>query len=288
MASEVRAVGEEAFEDVYPLFGGFPTKSMSKEDWRRMLFAYRWSDNPKRGFALYVDGKAVGFMGTLFSTRPLAGRMEPVCSLSSWIVLPEHRDASIKLVTPILRLKDFTVLNPTPSPVAYDIFKKLGFVPLESERLVLPPLPGPGEAARAVTGSFTRARADLERELSGEERKLYDDLSSCAVAQHVLLRRGLRKCYVVATPVHRRGVPFAEIQYIGDRDFFWDNRILAHAALFPSTFAAGLWVDKRFTTARRPPPAFRWPSLRLYRPTRKEIVPEMIDGLYSELMGLRW
>jgi hypothetical protein len=288
MASEVRAVGEEAFEDVYPLFGGFPTKSMSKEDWRQMLFAYRWSDDPKRGFALYVDSKAVGFMGTIFSTRHLAGRMERVCSLSSWIVLPEHRDASIKLVTPILKLKDFTVLNPTPSPVAYEIFKKLGFVPLESERLVLPPLPGPGEAVRAMTGSFTRARADIERALSGEERKLYDDLRSCAVAQHVLLRRGSRKCYVVATPVHRRGIPFAEIQYIGDRDFFWDNRILAHAALFPSTLAAGLWVDQRFTTARRPPPAFRWPSRRLYRPTRKEILPEMIDGLYSELMGLRW
>jgi len=288
MASEVRAVGVEAFEDVYPLLRGFPTQQMSKEDWRQMLFAYPWSDNPKRGFALYVDGKTVGFMGTIFSARLLAGKMEKVCSLSSWIVLPEHRDASIKLVTPILKLKDFTVLNPTPSPVAYDIFKKLGFVPLESERLVLPPFSGPAEAARALTGSFSLARADLSRELAGEERKIYDDLSSCRVAQHVLIRRGSRKCYVVATPVHRRGIPFAEIQYIGDREFFWDNRILCHAALLPSTRAAALWVDKRFTTTRRAWPAFRRPSRRLYRPTRKEIVPEMIDGLYSELMGLRW
>jgi hypothetical protein len=288
MASEVRAVGVEAFEEVYPLLCGFPTKTMSKEDWRQMLFAYPWTENPKRGFGLYVDGKAVGFLGTIFSARELAGRMERVCSLSSWIVLPEHRDASIKLVTPILRLKDHTILNPTPSPVAYEIFKKLGFIPLESERLILPPVPGVGEAARALTGSFSRARKDLLSGLSGQEKKLYDDLSSCAVAQHVLLRRGSRSCYVVATPVHRRGVPFAEVQYIGDREFFWDHRILAHAALFPSTRAAGLWVDKRFAPARGTPPAFRWSSRRLYRPTRKEIVPEMIDGLYSELMGLRW
>jgi hypothetical protein len=288
MASEVRAVGEEAFEEIYPLLRGFPTKTMSREDWRQMLFAYRWSENPKRGFALYVDGKAVGFMGTIWSARHLAGRVEPVCSLSSWIVLPEHRDASIKLVTPILKLKGFTVLNPTPSPVAYDIFRKLGFVPLESERLILPLLPGPHETARALRGSVSVSRADLERELDGDDRKIYDDLSSCAVAKHVLLRRGSRRCYVVATPVHWHGIPFAEVQYISDRELFWQSRILVHGALFPSTRAVGLWVDKRFATARHLPLAARRRSPRLYRPTRKEITPEMIDGLYSELMGLRW
>ena len=288
MASEVRAVGEEAFEEVYPLLRGFPTKRMSKEDWRQMLFAYRWSDNPKRGFALYVDGKAVGFMGTIWSTRELAGRLEQVCSLSSWIVLPEHRDASIKLLTPVLKMKGFTVLNPTPSPVAYDIFKKLGFIPLESERFILPPIAGPAETARAAFGSFSLSRCDLERDLEGKDRKAYADLSSCAVAKHLLLRRGSRQCYVVATPVHRRGIPFAEVQYMSDPALFWDMRILAHAALVRSTRAAGLFVDSRFAGSRSTPLAVRWPAPRLYRPTRKEIAPHMIDGLYSELMGLRW
>jgi len=288
MASEVRAVGVEAFEEVYPLLRGFPTKQMSRDDWWRMLFGYRWSDNPKRGFALYVDGKAVGFLGTIFSTRRLAGKDEPVCSLSSWIVLPEHRDASIKLVTPILRLKDCTVVNPTPSPVAYEIFHKLRFLPLEAERLVLPPLAGPRGTLRALKGAFTLDRADLERDLAGDERKLYDDLSDCAVAKHVLLRRGSRNCYIVATPLHRRGLPFAEVQYIGDRELFWDNTLLAHVALLKSTRALGLWVDARHAPDRRAPIAFRLPSKRLYRPTRKEITPKQIDGLYSELMGLRW
>jgi len=50
----------------------------------------------------------------------------------------------------------------------------------------------------------------------------------------------------------------------------------------------GLWVDRRFAEGRRTPLALRWPALGLYRPTRKEITPEMIDGLYSEMMGLRW
>jgi hypothetical protein len=288
MPIEVRPVGVEAFEDIHPLLLLFPTKEMSKEDWRWTLFTYPWSDSPHRGYAIYADGKAVGFLGTIFSARPLAGRMERVCSLSSWIVLKEYRHASVSLVTPILKLRDCTILNPTPSPVAYEIFSKLGFKPLESERLIVPPLPGIAEAARALSGSIVQSREILESELAGEERTIYRDLSSSPVARHVLLRRGERKCYVVATPVQRKGIPFAEIQYIGDLDFFWEHRILAHAALLRSTRAVGLWVDSRFAGERRTPLALRWPAPRLYRPTRKEITPEMIDGLYSEMMGLRW
>jgi hypothetical protein len=288
MAIEVRPVGVEAFEEIQPLLVGFPTKQMSKEDWRWMLFTYPWSDSPHRGYAIYAEGKAVGFLGTIFSTRPLAGRMERVCSLSSWIVLKEYRHASLSLVMPILKLRDCTILNPTPSPVAYEIFAKLGFQPLERERLILPPLPGIAEAARALSGSIVKSREVLESELAGEESAIYRDLSSSPVAQHVLLRRGERKCYLVATPIHRRGIPFAEIQYIGDWDFFWEHRILAHAALLRSTRAIGLFVDGRFARGRRTPLALRWPAPRLYRPTRKEITPEMIDGLYSEMMGLRW
>lgn len=288
MAIEVRPVGIESFEDIHPLLTLFPTRKMSKEDWRWMLFAYPWSDSPHRGYAMYADGKAVGFIGTIFSTRPLSGRMERICSLSSWIVLEPYRHASLLTLKPILALRDHTILNPTPSPVAYDIFFKLGFKPLESTRLILPPFPGITEAARALSASYESSHEALERELVGEERAMYRDLCSSPVARHVLLRRGERKCYVVATPVHRRGIPFAEVQYIGDREFFWEHRILAHAALFRATHAMGLWVDSRFAAGRRPPLAIRWPARRLYRPTRDDITPEMIDGLYSEMMALRW
>ena len=46
--------------------------------------------------------------------------------------------------------------------------------------------------------------------------------------------------------------------------------------------------DKRFAGGRRTPLSATWPCRRLYRPTRKEIDPHMIDGLYSELMNLKW
>jgi len=67
-----------------------------------MLFTYPWSDSPHRGYAMYANGKAVGFSHDL-QRPPLAGQMERVCSLSSWIVLKEYRHASLSLVTPILK-----------------------------------------------------------------------------------------------------------------------------------------------------------------------------------------
>ena len=89
--TEVRAVGAESFEEIYPLLQQFPTQAMTREDWRQMLFATAWSDNPQRGYALYTEGKAVGFIATIFSQRNIAGRMERICGLSSWIMLPEYR-----------------------------------------------------------------------------------------------------------------------------------------------------------------------------------------------------
>ena len=89
---EVRAVGAEAFEDVYPLLRQFPTTQMSKDDWYRMLFAMPWSDSPQRGYALYAEGKSVGFIATIFRTfhardqclilcsRWIASRMSSNCS----------------------------------------------------------------------------------------------------------------------------------------------------------------------------------------------------------------
>lgn len=287
MATEVRAVGADAFDEILPLLREFPTKHMTRDDWWHMLFAYPWSVVPQRGFAMYVDGRAVGFLATIFSDRELAGKMERVCSLSSWIVLPEHRDASLKLVTPILRMRGCTILNPTPSPVAYGIFQKLGFLPLESERLIFFPMSGAAVAARSLGARFSTSPAVIERDLRGRDRAIYADLSKCPAAKHVLLRHGGEQCYVVATAAHKRFIPFAEIQYASSMDFFWKHRLLAHAALFPSTRATGLWVDKRFARGRARL-ALHWPAPRLYRPTRKEITPEMIDGLYSELMGLHW
>ena len=247
VVTEVRAVGDEAFDEIYPLLREFPTQEMTREDWRRMLFSAPWSDNPQRGFALYADGKAVGFIGTIFSKRRIAGRVEPVCSLSSWIMLPDYRSEVLKLLMPILKLRNHSILNPTPSPAAYGIFSQLGFVTLESERLILPPLPGFRDRAGMLSGSFTTSKADLERELTGEAGHALRHHSWCAAARHVLLRRGDRRCYVVATPIQRKGCPLPRSSTRATGISSGTSGCWSTRPCFPTTRAVALFVDRRFT-----------------------------------------
>jgi len=263
---------------------------MSKADWRWLLFEYPWAASPPRGWALYADGKAVGFIGAVFSARPLLGRVEKFCNSSSWIVLDEYRYASALLLKPILALKDHTVLSLSLSPAAYKVSFALGLRPLESEQLVLPPIPRPGEAIRALRGSFTLAPEEIRAELTGAERTMHEDMCSSPVARHVLLRRGDRQCYLVATPCRKWGFPYADVHYVGSREFFWEHRIMAQAALVLAMGIAGLTVaiDRRFLLGRPPPLARRMKVMRLYRPAHDDITPMMIDGRYSESMGLRY
>jgi hypothetical protein len=289
MAIEVRTVGPEAFEEILPLLGRFPSPLMSRSDWRWMLFGYPWPHDASTGFALYANGRAVGFLGAVFSTRPVLGRVERFCCASSWIVLEEHRNASLLLLKPFLALREHTLVNLTPSPVAYEVFSRLGFRPLESEQLLLPPVPGPSELAGSLAGSYDSSPVALERGLAGEELSAYRDMSSSPVAHHLLLQRGGRTCYLVATRTRKRRLPLAEVQHVGDPEFFWENRLLAHRALCSAMGVSGLAIaiDGRFGTRRPPALAVRWPMRRLYRPAHEAISPERIDGLYSELMGLR-
>ena len=289
MATQVRCVGPEAFEDIYPLLLRLGNRAMSKADWRWLLFEYPWAAGPPRGWALYAGAKAVGFIGAVFSARPLLGRVEKFCNPSSWIVLEEYRYASALLLKAILALKDHTILSFTLSPAAYKVSFAMGMRPLESEQLVFAPIPRPAEAVRALCGSFTLSPDEIRAELKGGERTIYEDMSSSPVARHVLLRRDGRQCYLIAKPSRKWGVPYADVQYLGDRAFFWEHRILAQAALVRALGPAGLMVavDRRFLVKRPPPLALRMNMMRLYRPAREDITPAMIDGLYSEHMGLR-
>jgi len=290
VATQVRCVGPEAFEEIYPLLVRLRNGAMSKADWRWLLFEYPWAASSPRGWALYADGRAVGFIGAVFSARPLLGRIEKFCNPSSWVVLEDYRYASALLLKPILALKDHTILSLTLSPAAYKVSFTSGLRPLESEQLVLPPIPRPAEAIRALRGSFTLAPEEIRAELTGAERTMHEDMGSSPVARHVLLRRDARQCYLVATPSRKWGVPYADVQYLGDREFFWEHRILAQAALVRALGLAGLTVaiDRRFLVGRPPPLALRMNMKRLYRPARDDITPTMIDGLYSERMGLRY
>ena len=280
---EVRAVGAESFDDIAPLFDLFENRKMSREDWRAMLFTYPWWEGAERGFALYANGVAVGFLGTIFSRRNIDGRDETFCNASCWVVREAYRSASILLLKPVLAMRDRTIVNWTPTERSYEIFAKLGFRPLESESLLLPPLATPWSFRGSVEIEPDRVAAAL----SEPERSIQRDLASRPNVRHIVLRDGDRTCYVVATRRLVKGFPIADVHYVGDNDFFWKHRGLAITAFLRAFGAIGMAIDKRFAGERNRRIAIRRPAMRLYRPTDPETPPEAIDGLFSETMTLR-
>ncbi|MBD5654346.1 MAG: hypothetical protein IAI50_04095 [Candidatus Eremiobacteraeota bacterium] len=196
----------------------------------------------------------------------------------------EYRSASILLLKPLLAMRDTTVVNLTPTVRSYEIFKKLGFKALETEQLLMAPI---ANSFTLPGGTYTTDPSEFERHLSEPERAIHRGLATSPSVVHLMLRRGGKHCYLVATVKRIKRIPMAELHYIGDPDFFWENRALAHVAVLRAMGAVGLFVDARFAQGRRVGFTRRLPAKRLYRPARPDIPPGAIDGLFSELMVLK-
>jgi hypothetical protein len=285
---DLRKVGPDAFDEIYPLLRAFRNRRMSKEDWRRMLFSYPWAEGSCRGFAMYAYGRPVGFLGAILSQRPMLGKVESFCNFSSWIVEEGYRGPSALMLRSVVKeLDDHTLVGHTPATITIKLFSLFGFRQFEREQLLLFPWEGGGmRPLRALGGSVTRAPDEIEHSLSGVERTIQRDLSGSR-AKGVLLRRGRRQCYVVVRRAEFKRLPVSEILYMGDGDFFWENRMLVHAALLITTGTAIAAVDSRMARGRRLRFVHRFSRPRIYRPARPEITPMEIDGLYSELTMLR-
>ncbi len=291
---ELRTVGADAFEEILPLLLLFRNRRMSREDWRRMLFDYPWADDSPRGFAIFDGGRAVGFLGTIYATRLLAGRREKVCNFSSWIVEEPYRGASAMLMRKMVKeLGGLTLMGHTPHPTTIGVFTLLGFRPFEQESLLLFPVPGLRSATSLLQGTIALGPAMPLDALDEEERRIVQDTAPYPHACSALLQRGGRRCLLVARLERPqeirfpRGVRTADLLYVGDRDFFWENRELAHLAFLRGLGTAAVSIDLRLAEGRRIPGAIRIPRPRLYRPSRPEISPMELDGLYSELLMLQ-
>ena len=291
--TEVRPARPDQFEEIYPLLLEFSSPTMERDDWQRMLFDLPWSvEEPHRGYILYEGAKAVGFLGTIFSRREIGGRAHRFCNLSSWIVRDSHRGAALQLVLPVLALKSHTIVNLTASPGAHEIFSSLGFRTLETAQVLLPPFARPLEfALRFGSSVATRAEA-IRPHLDDDGRRILDDMAGTRATQ-ILVRRGRRQCHVVATlSPWKGGRKLAHIQYASDWEFLWARPGDVSLALLRTCGTLGLRLDARHVRRLGPRPALAIERAlaqpTLYRPAGPEITPELVDGLYTELVGQRW
>jgi hypothetical protein len=108
---------------------GFPGRS--RMSWEKGLGHMRRREvpegAPRFGYCLDADGKLVGVILLIASTRRVNGDPAVFCNVASWYVLPQFRAYAQLVVSIALRNKTTTYTNVSPSPHTWPIVENQGY-----------------------------------------------------------------------------------------------------------------------------------------------------------------
>ncbi len=277
-----RAVPED-FDRVYPQLQGF---GGTRQGWRKLFIPYWKSPEDFCGYMLLRDGEVKGYLGLLFSSRVLDGRVEKFCNLTSWIVSDDARSKSLPMLLEVLKLKDYTITNFTASPTAAVIMRRLGFLELDVHQQVLFPVPGLGLRARGCACEFDPER--IRSLLNENDRRIFDDHQQMG-CDHLLLRSKAGYAYLVLKRTRRKDLPFLKVHHVSDPGVFVEcaERLMPEICLRRRVW--GVMVDERYLRGHRFRLAYRYlhDHKGFYKPASSTLDKSQIDSIYSEMVILQ-
>ena len=249
----------------------------------RWLFEYPWCKNrPNSGYILEHAGHLVGYLGAFYAERTINGRTEKFCNPTNWCVLKEYRHASLSLLVRLLSLPDLNVNELTPIPEVEKLFRQLKFQVLDTYKLFSLPFVQALGLFRLPRPELIADQSELARVLPPLERRIFEDHQGTPCG-YLLVRDGVRCCFVVWSRRVRRGIPFSEILYVGDREVLRRH--------FEAVKLKIMWMDRTLLVAiderligRRLFGMLPYRRISLFR--SKRLQREQIDNLYSELVFL--
>ena len=219
---QIRPAGPDHVEALCHLLSqAFPEDGRPRNSaavWRN-LFNYQWfGEKPDLGFMLVDGPEIVGFLGTVYSRRLIAGETKLICNLSSWYVRPKYRGWGTALLAAAIRNDNMIYTALTPNLMSRNVFRRLGFVPLTTSKIILPPL------AHLETLSKSRATISFEpdavrRSLDVHHQQIFDDHALYDCLQ-LILQKGSEQAYMVVKrrAMRRRAIklPYSEILYCSE------------------------------------------------------------------------
>lgn len=268
---------------VLPLLRLFPDGARVAAQWERFSIHHWPFDEGCFGYALEERGELVGFLGLIFSAREVEGSRVRICNPSCWIVKPEFRSESLALLSPLAGLRDYTIVNLTPSAEVLPIFRLMKFRDLEGSLRIFLPRP-----ELAFLSARRRVVFDPDRigSLVGpEDRRILEDHRNLG-CHHLALTGPDGYCYLVVTRRKKRRFTVAHIHYLSNLELFLPHISGAVPGICARLRVAGVQVDERLLRGREPAWSVRGrlPQPRVYR--SKDLSPEQIDGLYTEMVFL--
>ena len=124
---EIQGSDVEAVADL--LTRGFVHRS--REYWmlglRRQGLRSLPQEAPRYGYLMEHDGKPVGCLLLIHSSKTIDGEPTICCNVSSWYVDPEFRNYAALFASMTQKRKDITYFNVTPAPPTWPILEAQGF-----------------------------------------------------------------------------------------------------------------------------------------------------------------
>ena len=269
-------------DKLIPLLFELDSKKQTQEEWQS-LFKFQWDDQNYCGYVMYDGGKAVGFLGLLFSRRVVNDKPNKFCNITSWIVRKQYRRQSLHLLLPVLELDNHTITVLTCNAETCFITKKLGFIDLEIGQRVILPLPFLPKSTPSINIIFDHS--EIEKLLKGETLKIYHDHRNLNCF-HILICGPKDICYLVGARTNKKNIPLVHIHYISDHRVFLSYVSAVSGRLCWQAKVAGLLVDERLLQGKTIFPSihFSLPNPRVYK--SDTLKSKDMDLLYSEYQVL--
>jgi hypothetical protein len=275
---DVRKMLEADAEDVSSFLAEHMHRNLSSEYFRK-LFVRPWvGQNGEYGFVLIAQNKIVGCLGTIYSSRTIAGRREDFLNLTAWCVMPKYRRFSLSLLDKLPDEEKHTITDVSPTRGVEQILRCMHYQVLDTVKLFLGPL-----THFHTLFSFPKPRVISDTDvmagfLSSADRKILKDHIGIG-CQHLLLSTPSGYCYIVSKRVDRHAVRFTEVLYVSDPKMLLRHLELAKLHILYRDRSPFLAADERLI-GRRLRLALAYRRTSMFR--SKSLTRDQIDNLYTE------
>lgn len=236
------------FEKIYPLLLAFDSP-YSHDDWRR-LFNYQWDGVLDHvGYHLENKGEVIGFMGLIFSERNKNNCKYAFCNITSLIVLPEYRAATLLLLRKLTGYKNTIFTGLGPIDESYRLMMLLGFTNLETHYKIMPTLNGLFCYNRKMSVDESK---DIADKLDIENKRIFLDHQNLKCKSILIEKNGQSTLLIYNTAVQKHyGISITKIHlhYISELIFF-NKEMRSILAIFTKKFGflTAIYIDKRWVS----------------------------------------
>ena len=210
-----------------PEFCRFLCENLSRErpaeEWAQ-AFAQDWCPSkPNNGFLIRHQGRIVGGIGAIYAERPVRGRLERFCNITSWCVLDAFRAQSMRLAMAVAAQPGFHFTDLTPTEVVSKTLQFLKFKPMNERHAIWPNLPWP--LVRLGGIRVLSDPAQIGRLLGPDDAKTYRDHRHLPWLRHLAVGMTDAWCYVVWKRTRLKGITGAIIIALSDAELFLRYRM---------------------------------------------------------------